>query len=209
MPVHLGIDIEHVDAGKHWPTVSLIYECVERQLTFWIVLVSVLEVLDDAVLTYDILNLSLGVNVERVVIQNLYLLLALALCVLLSTHHVVVFLPPAAWVVEGGEEVWGILAQVRSRCGVVQELLSHILWVWVATSGCLRCCPLRRVPTAADEQHQHLAILDAGIIQCLHLVAQGAAIEVKLLGGGREASVGLYQDFEVFDGDARRRVYAD
>jgi hypothetical protein len=40
---------------------------------------------------------------------------------------------------------------------------------------------LRTVPTPPDEHSKHLAIVDSGLLECLYLVAQRAAVEEEVL----------------------------
>lgn len=62
------------------------------------------QILDDAVLADDLLNLALGLDVEGVVVEQVDLLLAFSLGLLFAALLHGEDLSPADGVVEGGEE---------------------------------------------------------------------------------------------------------
>lgn len=179
-------------------------------LTFGVVFVRMLEVLDDTVLADDLLDLALGLDVERVLIQQGNLVLALALIILLLALHRVESFSPTVGVVEGGEEFRLALSKLFLCGRVAQEVLSYIFWIglsslpppWVyRLSHCIR-----RVPSTPDEHSKHFSILDSGPFERLCLVGEGLAVEVEALVGGGEAGLGLDEALEILDGEPRGQV---
>jgi hypothetical protein len=81
-----------------------------------------LQVLDDAVLADNLLNLALSVDVEGVFVEKGDLILALALSILfLALLHGKSF-SPAGGVVEGGDELGLTLPELFLGCGVTQDV---------------------------------------------------------------------------------------
>jgi hypothetical protein len=87
-------------------------------LTLWIVLVSVLQILYDAVLTDDLFNLALSVNVKGVLVEQGNLVLTLAFRILLLTLFFIVCLCPAGWVTKGRKHFRLALSQLLLCCRV-------------------------------------------------------------------------------------------
>jgi hypothetical protein len=91
-------------------------------LTFWVVLISMLQVFDDAVLADDLLDLPLGVDVEGVFVEQGDLILALAFGIpFLVLLHCECF-SPTGGVVEGGDELRLLLPELFLGCGVAQDV---------------------------------------------------------------------------------------
>lgn len=63
--------------------------------------------------------------------------------------------------------------------------------------------PLRTV-CAANEHREHLAILDAGVVEQLEVVAEGEAVQEEVLRVGGEAGLCLHKALEVLHRQARR-----
>ena len=81
-----------------------------------------LQVLDDAVLTNDLLDLPLGVDVEGIFVEQGDLILALAFRVsFLVLLHCEGF-SPTGGVVESGDELGLLLPQLFLGCGVAQDV---------------------------------------------------------------------------------------
>jgi hypothetical protein len=134
---------------------------VER-LTFWVLVVGLLQVLDDAVLADELLDLALGFDVEGVLVEqgNLVMSLALSVLCLLLPHSKC--LSPAVGVVGSSSEFGVAALKVSKALGLTQELLSHTLWVWLLRRR-VRRVTSRWLPLLTDQDGQHLAILDARI----------------------------------------------
>jgi hypothetical protein len=81
-----------------------------------------LQVLDNAVLADNLLNLALSIDVERVFVEKSDLVLALALSILfLALLHGKCF-SPAGGVVEGGDELGLALPELFLGCGVTKDV---------------------------------------------------------------------------------------
>jgi hypothetical protein len=98
------------------------------------------------------------------------------------------------------------------RLGVAQDVLSYGLGVWCSLG---RSATRRiwlgpawrgRVGTAADEHSEHLAVVDAGLLERLGGGRQRAAVEEEVLRVGGEAGLGLDEALEVLHGEARGQV---
>jgi hypothetical protein len=133
-------------------------------LTFWVLIVGLFKILNDTLLTNKLLNLALGLDVERVLVEQGNLVLALALGVLGGSLPHGECLSPAIGVVDGGGKFGITLAELRLGLGVHKELLSHALWIGLANAGWVSGALglLHRLPVLANEYSQHLAIPYAG-----------------------------------------------
>jgi hypothetical protein len=158
---------------------------IATRLTLWVLVVSLLQVLDDTLLADKLFNLALCFDVEGILIEQGDLVLALALGILSRLLPHSECLSPAVGVVNGGEELRVALPQLALGLGVHKELLSHALWVGLAHArgvvGALGLLLLHRLPVLADEHGQHLAILDTGTLQGLCLLGDRLAVEVDAL----------------------------
>jgi hypothetical protein len=131
--------------------------------TFGVLIVSFLQVLDDAVLANDVLNLPLCLDIKWVVVEQGNLVLALALRLFGLTLPHGVGISPAGRVVDSGGEFGVALAQFIHLLRVVQDELSHTLWVRLGWSARLLNVP---VWSRCGPHHygQHLAIPYSGIL---------------------------------------------
>jgi hypothetical protein len=87
--------------------------------TLWVLIVSLFEVLDDAVLANELLYLLLGVDVEGVLVEQGNLVVALALGVVLLALAHGKGVSPRVGVAEGGGELGVAGAQVMLGLGVI------------------------------------------------------------------------------------------
>jgi hypothetical protein len=178
---------------------------IER-LTFWVLVICLLEVLDDTFLADKLFNLALSLDVEGVLVEKRDLVLTLTLGVLswLLPHGEC--LPPAGGVVHKLEELRVTLSQLGLGLGVSENLLSYGLRIGLANRSRSRVATrlLRLLPVLADYDSEHLAIPYANIFQCLCLLCDGLAVEVDALWRRRETRLSLDETLEIFDGTARR-----
>jgi hypothetical protein len=189
-----------------------------RGHTFGVFFNGLLQVLHDAVVADDLLDLALGVDVEGIFVEQGDLVLALTLGALLHTLHLLPLLSPAGRVVECVKQLRALLTQRCLGGGVVQDSQSHSLWVDCSRTATVTRTragwsgashfplPLRPGPAPPDEHSQHLAILDTRVRQCLCLGAQRAAVEEEVLRVGGEGGVGFDERLEVLDGEVGRHV---
>lgn len=129
--------------------------------TFRVLVVCLFQVLDDTLLTDEFLNLALSLDVERVLVEQGDLVLALPLGILgrLLPHGEC--FSPAVGVVDSGRELRVALTQLGLGLGVHKELLSHALRVGLANArgiGHALGLLLHSRPVLANEHRKHLAI---------------------------------------------------
>lgn len=158
---------------------------VQSRHTFWVFVICLFQVLNDAILANQLLNLALGIDVEGIFVEKGDLVVAFALGVLsLSLPHGE-DLSPAVGVVGGVGELGVTLAYIEQGLGAGEQLLSHTLWIWVPHWGrtgrvWLLWWPLWLAVLASNDG-QHLTIPNTGIFQCLCLLDHGLAVEVYAL----------------------------
>jgi hypothetical protein len=130
--------------------------------TFRVLVVGLLQILDNAVLADDVFNLALGLDVEGVLVEQGDLVLAFPLRLLgLPLPHGIC-ISPAGGVVDGGGEFRVALAQLVHLLGVVEDELSHALWIGLRWPARLLEVPVRS-RCGAHHDGQHLAIAYAGV----------------------------------------------
>jgi hypothetical protein len=122
-----------------------------------------LQVLDYTVLANDVFYLSLRLDVEGVLVEqgNLVLTLAFRLLSLSLPHGICI--SPAGGVVDGGGELRVALVQLVHLLGVVEDELSHTLWIRLGWPARLLDVPV--LPRCgAHHNGQHLAIAYSGVL---------------------------------------------
>lgn len=186
-------------------------------LTFRIHIVCRVEILKHAVLANDLFNLSLGIDVEGVFVQQLDLALLLASGLLLITLHLGEGGSPLHRVVDERSKVGSLPRELFQVRRAAQELLSHILWIqgWHSTglsglAGLTRTRLWLAAPMLPDVHSHHLVIPDAGLLQCLTVVAQRHSVVEQYLGvGGAVCVLGLDESLEVSQGQVGGQIEGD
>lgn len=209
-----------MDRGENWAHVSIARLCHLRLcaiLTFGVHIVRSVEVLQHTVLANDLFNLALGIDVEGVLVQQLDLTLLLAACLLLVALHLGEGSSPLDRVVDEGSKVGPLPGKLFQVGRAAQELLSHILWVqgWHAALG-LGLAGLTRTrlwlatSMLADMHSHHFVIPDAGLLQCLTVIAQRHPVVEQNLGlGGAVWILGFDEGLEVSQGQVGGQIEGD
>ena len=148
--------------------------------TFRILVVCLLQILDNAVLANDVFYLSLRLDVEGVLVEQGDLVLTLALRLLgLSLPHGIC-ISPAGGVVDGGGELRVTLTQLVHLLGVVEDELSHALWIRLGGPARVLEVPVLS-GCGAHHDGQHLAIPYPGVLECLRVYGYRLAVQVEAL----------------------------
>lgn len=133
-----------------------------QEHTFRIALIGFLQILDNTVLSNELFNLALRINIKRVFVEQGNLVLALALSVISLALSHGEGVSPTGWVVKSCRKLGIALTKVVLGLGVHKELLSHALGVWLAWPlG--RCWLLAGSLGPANQHSQHLTIPYSGI----------------------------------------------